>query len=156
MKHSFLFTLALLISVFTKAQSQVDSPLPVFSAIIVSDIEKSTKWYTEVLAFTKYSDFRSEERGIKQVNLKSPVAKLELIELESSLDPKQSLNDYTENTRLQGFFKIGYQVSDFDTWLSRFRALNVNFHGNVVHDDKGKRMIILLDPDQNRIQIFEK
>ena len=39
----------------------------------------------------------------------------------------------------------------------RLRLLCIEFHGQVVHDaNSGKKMVIIRDPDGNRIQFFEK
>lgn len=58
---------------------------------------------------------------------------------------------------MKGIFKIGFSVTDFNSWMTHFENSKVNFRGSAVEDpNSGKRMIILLDPDGNRIQIFEK
>ena len=41
-------------------------------------------------------------------------------------------------------------------WSEKTAKMEAEFHGNVVTDDTGKRMVIVLDPDGNRIQLFEK
>ena len=58
---------------------------------------------------------------------------------------------------IDGFFKIGFLVDEFDAWVNRLREAEVEIHGRVVTDKNlGKRMLIIKDPDGNRIQLFEK
>ncbi len=48
-------------------------------------------------------------------------------------------------------------VTDFEKWIDHLTNEKVDFYGSVVTDDTtGKRMVIITDPDGNRIQIFEK
>ena len=127
-----------------------------FSAMIVSNIDTSIDWYTQVLGFEVLNFVESKERGFKQSNLKKNAIAIELIELDSAI----SIEDvpyYTSKTRVKGFFKTGFLVSDFNKWMRHLTNKEVNFHGSVVTDDtNGKRMVIIKDPDGNRIQIFEK
>ena len=45
---------------------------------------------------------------------------------------------------------------DFDTWVARLKATGVEFQGDVVIDKtSGKKMLVVKDPDGNRIQLFE-
>lgn len=60
-------------------------------------------------------------------------------------------------TRLQGFFKFGLQVAQFDDWMTHLEKAGVTFHGRVVNDPvSGKRTVLIKDPDGNRIQFFEQ
>ena len=128
-----------------------------FTAIIVSDIDKSIEWYKNGLGFEVLNRFDSEKRGFSQANLKTGNTILELIELKSSVRIEEIYPNYTKKTRLVGLFKTGFLVSKFDKWLQHFKKLKLQFHGNVVKDKKtNKRMFILKDPDGNRIQFFEK
>ena len=59
--------------------------------------------------------------------------------------------------RIIGLFKIGFVVTDFEKWVDHLIDKEVDFCGNIVTDDNTeKRMVIITDPDGNRIQIFEK
>ena len=95
--------------------------------------------------------------GFKQANLKRGNILLEFIELKSAVSPKDVVTDYNSKTRMLGFFKTGFLVSDFAGWVAHLQNANVNFQGKVVTDElSGKKMVIVKDPDGNRIQIFEK
>lgn len=153
-----LFLLSFLVLFLAAAQ---ETPLPdpeaYFSAVIVEDFESSLNWYTGVLGFKVINKQASEERGFKQANIKRGDILLELIELNSALSPKTALPGYTNKTRLTGFFKIGFLITDFDRWIKQLETLETSFYGNIVEDPVSKkRMVIITDPDGNRIQLFEK
>ena len=155
-----LVSILILIGVPYLGHSQNESPRDLkayFTAIIVSDINTSINWYTSILGFTVLDKVESTERGFKQSNLKRASIHLELIELDAAVNPAASIPNYNSKTRLIGFFKTGFLVSDFDNWLNHLTMKNVNFQGSVVTDDTTeKRMVIIKDPDNNRIQIFEE
>lgn len=149
-----------LIGVISSCHAQSDI-LPTldayFSALIVNDIDTSKTWYTTLFGCEVINQVHLEERGIKQANLQCGNALLELIEIKDSMDPSTILENKPQGTRLQGFFKFGFEVADFDGWMSRLEQSNAHIHGSVVADpNSGKRTVVLLDPDGNRIQLFEK
>jgi len=127
-----------------------------FSALIVKDIDASLIWYTKMLGFNIMDNSEFPEIGLKQSNLQRGNSKIELIELNSALKPTEVIPNYNSKTRLIGLFKIGFLVSEFDKLMDHLKENDVNFHGNVViNEATGKRMVIIKDPDENRIQIFE-
>lgn len=126
-----------------------------FSALIVSDFEKSLTWYTQNLRCTVLDRTDPSQENFKQANLQCGKSLLELIELESAVSPELMPN-YTSRTRLIGIFKTGYLISNFDEWLAQLSESGVEFRGDVVENERsGKRMLIILDPDGNRVQLFE-
>lgn len=158
MKFIISFLLLILISStgFTQTDKLSD-PIPYFSAIIVSNIDSSINWYSSNLGFEKVNRFDSEERGFKQANIKRGKAHIELIELSNAIYPKDILANKSNKTRIAGFYKIGFKISSFDTWVDALTKAGVEFHGRVVQDElSGKKTIILIDPDGNRIQLFEE
>ncbi|MGH1364567.1 MAG: VOC family protein [Calditrichia bacterium] len=148
----------MLLPFFSYAQNESTQDLEAyFSAIIVSDLDSSINWYSTSLGFEVVNKVESTERGFKQSNLKRGSTLLELIELDRAVSLKDTVSNYSDKMRFIGFFKIGFLVSDFDKWIDRLTGNNVDFYGNVVTDNSsGKRMVIITDPDYNRIQIFEK
>lgn len=124
-----------------------------FFAVMVTDFDSSLNWYQKNLEFEIVNQVSLDERGLKQANLKNGENKLEIIELESAVDP----NELSIGSRFIGLFKVGFTVSNFDDCIERFKRNKVRFNGDIVTDPTtGKRMIILFDPDNNRIQIFEQ
>ena len=149
MRHTaarvILSTLMLASCASTKVK---DSPPRTFFAVIISDMDSSLKWYSEVFDLEVVTNTTMADRGIKQANLINDQLRVELIEMSSASARPEG---YAE-----GLFKAGLEVRDFEKWLSRFEALGVELKGDVVKDNKGKSMVIVLDPDDNRIQLFEK
>jgi glyoxylase I family protein len=135
--------------------AQENSVKPFFSAVIVQDMDASIDWYEGVLEFSVASRTDNEERGLRQANLVNSETVIELIEISSSIgiDEIQALKP---NTRyVQGFFKFGLIVDDFDGWEQRLKQKGVEFRGESMYDSLTQRsMMIILDPDGNRIQLF--
>lgn len=128
-----------------------------FSAFIVTGIDVSIDWYSNVLGFTEINRVESIERGFKQSNLSRGNMLIELIELDKAINIKDVIPDYSTKMRTVGLFKIGFRVTDFEKWIDHLTTEKVDFYGSIVKDDStGKRMVIITDPDGNRIQIFEK
>lgn len=128
-----------------------------FSALIVTDIDVSIDWYSNVLGFKVINRVESIERGFKQSNLSRGSILIELIELDKAVNIKDVVPDYSTKIRTIGLFKIGFRVTEFEKWIAHLTTEKVDFYGSIVTDDTtGKRMVIITDPDSNRIQIFEK
>ena len=158
MKSSIILFNFLLVSFMSNAQSDsLPDPEAYFTAIIVNDIGASISWYSSNFGFKVLNKVESEERGFKQANLNRGDVLIELIELNSSLTPKKLLENQPKKTKIDGFFKFGFRVTEFDKWVDALKKLKVEFYGDVVTDGlSGKRMLLIYDPDGNRIQIFEK
>ena len=130
-------------------------PKPFFVAVIVGDIDTSIEWYSDNFGFQMLNKVENKERGFKQSNLQRGNAFIELIELDRSLVPEDILSGQERGTRIQGFFKFGFELPEFDKWITFLESRNLNFYGEVMFDSiTEKRMVILKDPDGNRIQLF--
>lgn len=122
------------------------TPQRTFFAVIVSDIDHSTKWYQKTLKLTLKDSTSLPQRGIRQANLISREFHVELIEIKGAAKPEN---------RIQGIFKVGLTVPKLDSWHWHFKQSKVNFRGDVFHDEITQmRSFIILDPDGNRIQFF--
>lgn len=130
--------------------------MPYFSAIIVSDIDTSVNWYVEKLGFEILDQVNLEERGLKQSNLKRHNALLELIQINNTVFSKEILSQKPKGTQVGGYFKFGFMVSNFDMWIIHLSDKGVDTLGKIVQDPiTNKKMIVIKDPDGNRIQLFE-
>ena len=158
MKNLIIIIILVVIPVSSYSQvKELPDPIPNFAAIIISDFDKSIEWYSNSLGFEVINRVDSEERGFSQANLWRGSAKLELIEISNTASQTELLEANPEFKRVEGFFKFGFTVDHFDDWIKYLEDIKVQFNGNVVEDPQsGKRMVIILDPDGNRIQIFEK
>ncbi|MBC8754818.1 VOC family protein [Kordia sp. YSTF-M3] len=158
MKKAIIILTLILVSSISYGQSEsLPNPEAYFSAIIVSDIESSITWYSNNFGFKVLNKIESEERGFKQANLKCGNILIELIELKSSVSRKSLLKNHPKKTKIDGFFKFGFLVSEFEKWVDHLKQAKVEFYGSVVTDNlSGKKMLLIKDPDGNRIQLFEK
>lgn len=158
MKRLYILLTIPLLSLQTDAQENIPSdPEAYFSALIVDNIEHSITWYTNTIGFETLNKNEFPDAGFKQANLKRGNVLIELIELDTAISAKEAIPNYNSKTRLIGFFKIGFLISDFDQWMDYLKKQNVEFHGSVVNQpESDKRMVIVKDPDGNRIQFFEK
>ncbi|MEP2773931.1 MAG: VOC family protein [Fulvivirga sp.] len=145
-----LITCICLIAIGSFSQAQDLSPT--FLAIIVSDMDSSIAWYQQKLGFEVVNQTANEARGFKQANLKTASTKLELIEIKNAVNPSDSIK-----SPLIGLFKFGFTTQKFDWWIEHLEQQAAHFHGRVVPDPhSGKRLVLVKDPDGNRIQIFEQ
>ncbi len=98
-----------------------------------------------------------KERGLRMANLKSGKGWIELIEFKDAVSQEELQKDAAKKTRLIGIFKFGFIVTDLSQWIKRLSDSGVKFNGDIVKDPNiAMRMIILKDPDGNRVQLFEK
>lgn len=156
MKRFLLIILLATSCQLLKAQSSTDPLHGFFFALIVEEMGTSINWYQDVLGFEIQNQQEINEMGLKQANLKLGSVKLELIELVSAIDPDEFLTDENKGKRHVGIFKVGFTIPDFDKAIDHIKESPVKLNGDVVTDPvSGKKMIILLDPDGNRIQLFE-
>lgn len=149
MKRLILLTFAFFVATNLKAQE----PQLSFFSIMVQDIDTSINWYTDILGFTVENKIENEARGIKQANLKLNYISLELIETEKS----RTVDTGNAKSVHEGFFKIGFSIEDFDNTIKAYIKKGVRLRGQIVTDENSeKKMVIILDPDGNRVQFFEK
>lgn len=152
LKNSIL-SLFLLMAISLNCQSKPLELSEGFAAFIVSDIEKSINWYTKNLGFELVSQTNFEKRGVKQANLRLGNTKIELIESRSSIDPTKN---NTKKVLVQGIFKVGFIVSKFDKWKKHLIKQELITEKDIVKNPiDNKRMLIIKDPDGNRLQLFE-
>lgn len=125
-----------------------------FAAFIVKNIDASINWYTNNFGFELVNETNLEERGIKQANLKLGNTKIELIESKSSFDPTEN---NTKKGLVQGIFKVGFTVTNFNNWKNHLINQQLITENDIVENPVDhKLMLIIKDPDGNRIQLFEK
>ncbi|MDW3195214.1 MAG: VOC family protein [Cytophagales bacterium] len=158
-RTSFLLVWALFFGCWNKSFAQPSSPPDLtayFSAILVEDIQVSKQWYTEILGFDVVLESQIA-KGFTILNLKRGNSALELIQLPGALSPAEAIESYHSKTRIKGFFKVGFKVNDLEAWVEFLQKNEVQFNGGVVEDPvSGNPMVIILDPDGNRIQLFEE
>lgn len=131
---------------------------PYFNAVLVKDIRQSIDWYQKVLGFELVNQVdMMASRGFSQANLKRAGSWLELIETDKTIHPKAILKGKPKKSKIGGYFKMGFEVAQLDNWVAWLKQSKVQLYGDVVKDpNTGKRTLLFLDPDGNRIQLFER
>src|SRR5688572_14284553 len=79
---------------------------PSFSAIVVKNVEASSKWYQSVFDLKMKEQMKDEKAGYNIIILESPTFVMELLELRNSFNPK----DGKPNMEAQGLFKFGFTI----------------------------------------------
>ncbi len=158
MRYIHLILLLILCNSSIHSQPNVPSQIESsFTAIIVNDIDISIQWYKDILGYETLNIQKREDMGLRQANLSNEHNALELIELKSAQSTKELLSNFPPKTKIKGLFKFGFSVDHFDEWIDHLKHFEVNLVGSVVTDPTtNKKMVVLLDPDGNRIQLFEK
>lgn len=140
---------------FCSSQNEIKVQ-PYFTAIMVSNVEKSVQWYSDTFGLTIRNRYDSEEGGYKQVIMHSPDMLIELVELKSKVTAEEALKDKPKGTTIIGFSKFGFTAPQFDELHKILTDKNVTFAGRTVRDGvSGKRTFLIRDPDNNLLQFFE-
>lgn len=156
MKSTLVICLMLFTSQILVAQD-LTPPKGGFGAFIVSEMRESKNWYQEVLGFEEINHMVNEEIGFEIANLKHGEIGLELIQMKGSISMDSLMKDLPRKTRLQGVFKFGMYISDFDAWVQQLQPFIEDLESQIVRDPiTDKRMVVIRDPDGNRIQLFER
>lgn len=128
---------------------------PWFSAVIVNNVDSSTAWYQSVFDLKIKNRTDDTQNGFRVMIMESSTFLLELIENKAWPDQKKLLAGKPGGTRIQGFFKIGFKVTDMDACLKRLAALKI-VPGRIYTDSETKKRNFLInDPDGNPVQFFE-
>lgn len=141
--------------------------------IVVTDLERSVRFYTEVLGFTKTKDAYLEGEWIDRiVGLRGVKARAAFIVAPAG-EPRIELLEYAappgestaENSRANtiGLRHIALRVDNMDTMVAQLRAAGVNVFsdpvrvpGGVVRHDAGeKTLVYFLDPDGVILELAE-
>lgn len=157
MRNKILLSLLALISAcITQAQStSAFKYQPYFSAVIVNNVDSSTAWYQSVFDLKINNRINDTERGFRVMILESSTFLVELIENKTWPDQKKLLAGKPAGTRIQGFFKIGFKVTDMDACLKRLAGLKIIPDRIYTDSETKKRNFLTNDPDGNLVQFFE-
>ncbi len=138
-------------------QSQTEDLRASFAAIIVNEMDSSLQWYKEILKFQEVDRTENPDFGLVQVNLIRGEMRMELIEIQSAIDPYEIVGDTGKRKRFTGIFKVGFSVKNFDSWVEHLNSNELVVNDDIVSDPlTGGRMVVIRDPDGNRIQLFEE
>lgn len=127
--------------------------------IVVSNIEKSTEWYENVLTLEVYKEMSFPEYDSLKINfLKGKHFKLELIEKKTSFPINKYVKNYDVNNEpLIGYAKAAFSVRDIVAEYDRLKKMNIDFMMEITEDKEfNTSYFIIRDPDKNLIQFIEQ
>lgn len=120
-------------------------------ALNVQDVERSVRWYGEVLGFTRFSSY--DGAGFHRVILRHPACGI-VLGLTRHDDPECT---QPFNERRTGLDHLAMQVPDrraLDGWVSRFEAFGV-LHSEVKPGAiPGSFLVAFRDPDNIQLEVF--
>lgn len=118
-------------------------------SLSVSDLDKSTEWYRQVLGLEVAAEIEGE--GFRRIRLRAPGSG---VTLTLTRHEQQSGERFDE--RRPGMDHVALQVSSADevkALKDRFAELGVN-HSEVKASSGGTAMITLRDPDNIQVEVF--
>lgn len=142
--------------------------------IVVNDLARSVKFYTEVLGFRKTADVTMEGDWIEQIiGLKGVKGLVAFVEPPGSGSPRIELLQYVtpagvvlpENSRANslGLRHLAFRVDDIATMAANLRAAGVTLFSDPVKVPQGvvkfaagdKSLCYFLDPDGTILELCE-
>jgi catechol 2,3-dioxygenase-like lactoylglutathione lyase family enzyme len=148
--------IALLTFAYTGCAQNEIKLQPYFTAIMVSNIDQSVQWYSDIFGLVVRNRYDSKDGVYKQVLMHSPEMLIELVELKSQLTADEALKDKPKGTGVLGFSKFGFLAPQFDELHKTLTDKKVTFAGRTIRDGvSGKRTFAIQDPDNNLLQFFE-
>ncbi len=153
-----LFTLVIIL-IFTCFYAHGQAIKPHIIGIVVSDIEKASKWYEDVLGLELYKEMSFPQYDSLKINfLKGKDFQLELMEKKSSFSIAEYVSDYSLNkSPLLGFSKIAFSVPDVNLIYKKMKKMKVTEVLGITEDREFKSVyFIIKDPDGNILQFIEQ
>lgn len=130
---------------------------PLFTAIMVENLDSSINWYGKVLNLKLRNRVDNPARGFKQAVMMDKGIMIELVQLGKAVSGDSILSNYPKGSALLGFYKFGLLVANIDALFQQMHSIAVNMHGKLVTDPiSGKKTFIIADPDGNLVQFFEE
>lgn len=115
--------------------------------LYIKDIERSKKFYTEILDFECVCEFVNDA-GDKLAFMKSGDAVIELIQHKVWMDRHDGLFDH-----------IAMQVDDIAATSEKLKARDISFEDDIYYDvnvfDKGVKYQAFRGPDGEHLEIYE-
>jgi glyoxylase I family protein len=118
-------------------------------AVICSDIERSKKFYVDVLGFTIVHEAYRKERDSHKIDLSlNGVYTLELFSFPGS--PQR-----VSHPEAQGLRHIAFTVTDLDAWIKKLTARGILYEPVRTDEYTGKKFTFTADPDGLPIEFYE-
>ena len=119
-------------------------------ALNVQDLERSERWYADVLGFTRLAPFEGDR--FKRVIMRHPSGVV--LGLTKHDDPEAGV---PYNERRSGLDHLAFEVStpeELDGWASRFDELGVSHSGVTQTPLTGSSLIAFRDPDNMQLEMY--
>jgi len=157
MKNRFIIFLVTAVVAITAEGQNLSAfdPQPNFSAIIVHNMDSSVVWYQSVFRLEIKRQLDEQEESFRSVMLEGSTFSIELIEKKAPFDPTEVSKNKRVGISMQGFFKIGFKVSDLNDFIKHLARLKIPIRDLYTDASSNKRNFLLNDPDGNVIQISE-
>jgi len=131
--------------------------LPYLAALSVSDVNKVSAWYQDVLGFQFSRRMDFDDYGVHIEFLEANGFRLELIEKKGSKPKKEWMPDLEDTSLIQGLTKIAFLVENIEDISASLKEKGVEVAYDITDDSEEEiRWMIIRDPDGNPIQFFEK
>lgn len=115
---------------------------------VVSDVDESVKFYTEMLDFKEVMHPNSDFAMLMLDDLR-----LILVRSSERSGGGQAMEDGTKQTP-GGWNRISIDVEDIDGMVNRLREAGCKFRNEMVMG-AGGRQILLMDPSGNLVELFQ-
>ncbi len=126
--------------------NQVNIQGPAHVGLYIKDVERSKKFYTEILDFEVICEFVSLE-GNKMAFVRSGSLIIELIQHKQWMDRKDGLFDH-----------IAMEVEDIEAAIELLKSRGIEFEGEVYYDslvfDKGVDYVAFRGPDGEHLELY--
>ena len=160
MKASIALLLLAAVSPLTAQQpAAADAPVistasGAFFALSVPDADASARWYREKLGLSVTMDVpRTDASRVRAVILRGGGLLVELIQRDGSVKPEAPAG--TGAPGVQGIFKVGVIVDDFDRTLAQLRSRGVEIaYGPYPRQPNQPPNLIIRDNAGNLIQVL--
>jgi len=140
----------------SKTESPVINVSGAFFALSVADMNASVKWYSEKLGMKIVMQLPKHDKMAVTV-LEGDGLIVELIQNDDSLPLGKVAPALKDRVFVQGSFKTGVIVNDFDKTLSALKAHNVEIaYGPYPARGDQRANVIIKDNEGNLIQFFGK
>lgn len=140
------------------AQIYSQNVKPSLIGIVVSDLNASTTWYSELFDLKLVKEMSFPKYDSLKINfLKNDDFQLELMEKKTSFSIKDYVENYSINNKpLLGFSKIAFTVKDIQAFYKKIKAMNAKEILAVTEDKEfNTAYFIIADPDGNALQFIQ-
>ncbi len=127
-----------------------------FFALSVSDLKASTQWYEQKLGLKVLKQVPKKD-GVAVAILEGGGLMVELIERDGAVSLMKAAPMVKDNTYLEGIFKAGAIVDDFEKTVASLKSHGVEIaYGPFAAKGGEPANVIVRDNDGNLIQFFGK